>query len=110
MEMIRQCRDALNPETYEPLAGDSPRTTHTAPCNPRHQQAFKQRSGVTSDARWLTACAKLAPTVLASMVLCAVVKVTILLICGRVTPGTHVSDDHGFLWTSTRLGEVCSQQ
>jgi hypothetical protein len=110
MEMIRQCLDVLHQATSEPLAGDSPRATHTAPCHPLHQQAFNQRSGVISEERWRTACAKLAPTVLASLVLCAVVKVTILLICGRLPPWTHVSDDPGVLVTSTLLVDVCSRQ
>jgi len=42
----------------------------------------------------------LTPTVVAWMVLFAVVKVTVGLGLGGLTPGADVSDDHGLLLTS----------
>jgi hypothetical protein len=44
---------------------------------------------------------KLATAVMALMVLFAVVDVAIFLVLGRLTPWTHVSDNHGLLLTST---------
>jgi hypothetical protein len=43
---------------------------------------------------------KLAPTVVAVMILFAVMNVTIFLVLGGLAPRTHVSDDHGVLLTS----------
>ena len=79
---------------------DSHRTTDTAQRDPLHQQAFNQRSGVIGDERLRKAVDKLAPTGLASMVLFAVVNVTVFLVLGGLTPWADVSDDHGLLLTS----------
>ncbi len=43
---------------------------------------------------------KLTPTVVALMVLFAVVNVTVFLVLGGLTPWADVSDDHGLLLTS----------
>jgi len=53
---------------------------------------------------------KLATTVMAVMMLFAVVNVTIFLILGRLTPWTHVSENHGFLLTSIFSAYVFGQQ
>jgi hypothetical protein len=53
---------------------------------------------------------KLPATVLALVVLFAIVDVAIFLVLGRLTPGTHVSDHHGFLLTSAGWVSVWGQQ
>ena len=39
---------------------------------------------------------QLAPTVVAVMVLLAVMNVTVFLVLGGLAPRTHLSDEHGF--------------
>jgi hypothetical protein len=58
----------------------------------------------------LKAFDKLATTVVALMILFAVVDVAIVLVLGRLTPWTHISDDHRVLLTSTGAGSVLGQQ
>ena len=58
----------------------------------------------------LKAFDKLATTVMALMVLFAVVDVAIFLVLGRLTPWTYISDDHRFLLTSAGVGSVLGQQ
>jgi hypothetical protein len=53
---------------------------------------------------------KLAAAVMALMVLFAVVDVAILLVPGRLTPWTHISDDHRLLLTPAGVGSVLGQQ
>ena len=53
---------------------------------------------------------ELTPTVVAVMVLFAVVNVTIFLKLGRLTLWTHISDDHDFLLTSAGLVSDIGQQ
>jgi hypothetical protein len=48
--------------------------------------------------------------VMALMVLFAVVDAAIFLVLGRLTPWTHISDDHRFLLTSAGVGSVFGQQ
>jgi hypothetical protein len=108
MEMIRQCLEALDQETQERLEFDTHRTTDAAQRDPLHKQAFNQCLCVIRDEIWLKAFDKLATTAVALMILFAVVNVTIFLILGRLTPWTHVSNDHGFLLTSILLVDVFS--
>ena len=58
----------------------------------------------------LKAFDKLATTVVALMVLFAVVDVAIFLILGRLTPWTHVSGNHRWLLTSAGMRSVFGQQ
>src|SRR5262249_50621950 len=55
----------------------------------------------------LIALDELASTVVAMMVLFAIVNVTIFLVFGGLASRTHVSNDHGELLTST--GWVCAR-
>ena len=69
-----------------------------------------RRPLVLRDEVLLEALDELASTVVAVMVLFAVMNVTIFLILGGLAPWTDVSDDHGVLLTSTGLGCVFGQQ
>jgi hypothetical protein len=82
MQMIGQYLKTPDEKAQEPLETHTHRTTNATQRNPLHQQAFNQRSGVLRDESLLKSYDKLAPTVLASMVLFAVVDVTIFLIPG----------------------------
>jgi insertion element IS1 protein InsB len=48
--------------------------------------------------------------VVAVVVLFAVVNMAVFLVLGRLTPGTHISDDHRLLLTSAGVGSVFGQQ
>jgi hypothetical protein len=85
-------------------------TTDTAQRDPLDQQAFDQRSCVSRDEVLFEAVDKLAAAVMALMVLFAVVDVAIVLVLGRLTPWTHLSDDHRLLLTSAGVGSVFGQQ
>ena len=108
--MIRQGLKALDQKTQEPLEGDTHRTTDAAQRDPLHQQAFDETTLVLRDEVLLEALDELASTVVAVMILFAVVNVTIFLILGGLAPWTHVSDDHGLLLTSAGWGSVFGQQ
>ena len=89
--MIRQGLKALDEKPQEPLECDPHRATNAAQRNPLHQQAFDERSRVLRDEVLFEALDKLAPTVVAVMVLFAVVNVTIFLILGGLdTVGTRL--------------------
>jgi len=53
---------------------------------------------------------ELTPTVVAGMVLFAVMNVSIFLKLGRLTLWTHLSDDHDLLLTSAGLVSDVGQQ
>jgi hypothetical protein len=90
----------LNQKPQEPLEGDAHRTTDAAQRNPLHQQAFDKATLVIGDEVLLEALNKLAPTVVAVMVLFAIVNVAIFLKLGGLALWTDVSDHHGVLLTS----------
>jgi hypothetical protein len=100
MQMIRQSCTALDETTQEPLACDTHRATHTPQREPCEQQAFDETTLVLCDEVWLAALDALASAVVAMMVLCAVVNVTIFLKLGGLAPWTDVSDDPSVLLTS----------
>jgi hypothetical protein len=109
MQMIRQCLEALDQKPQEPLEGDAHRTTDAAQRNPLHQQAFDQTTLVVGDKILLEALDELPPTVVAVMILFAIVNVAIFLKLGGLTLWTDVSDNHGVLLTSAVWGRVFSQ-
>ena len=74
--------DQAGTEEHLPRAVDPHRTTQTAPCNLLHQQAFRQRSGVTLDERLRKVFGTLATTVLALTTLFTMVNVAICRILG----------------------------
>ena len=86
---------SIGPETQEPLESDAHRTTDAAQRNPLHQQAFDQTPLISGDEVLLAALDKLAPTVVAVMVLFAVMNMPIFLVLGGLA-WTHLSDEHGF--------------
>jgi hypothetical protein len=96
MEMIRQGLEALDQKTQEPLEGDAHRPTDAEPRNALHQQAFDKTPLSSGDEVLLAALDKLAATVLAVMVLFAVMDVTVFLVLGGFALRTHLSDEHGF--------------
>ena len=73
------------------------------------QQAFDETTLVLRDEVVLVALDKLASTVVAVMILFAVVNVAVLLKLGGLTLWTDVLDDHGVLLTSAEWGRVCGQ-
>jgi hypothetical protein len=109
MQMIRQGLEALDQKTQEPFEGDAHRTTDAAQRNSLHQQAFNKTTLVIGDEVLLAALDKLAPTVVAVMVLFAIVNVAIFLKLGGLALWTDVSDNHGVLLTSAGWGRVFSQ-
>jgi hypothetical protein len=96
MQMIRQSLEALDQEAQEPLEFHTYRATDAAQRYPLHQQAFAQRSGVLRDKVRLETLDKLTPTVLALVILLAIVDVPVFLVLGRLTLWADVSNDHGF--------------
>jgi hypothetical protein len=82
VEMIRQCLEALDQKSQEPLECDPHCTTNAAQRNPLYQQAFDERTLFSRDEVLLAALDNLAYTVVAVMVLFAVMNVTIFLILG----------------------------
>ena len=101
MEMIRQGLEALDQKPQEPLEGDAHRTTDAAQRHALHQQAFDQAPLISGDEVLLAALDKLAPTVVAVMVLFAVMNVPVFLKLGGLAPWADISDDHGVLLAST---------
>jgi hypothetical protein len=87
----------------------APITTDTAPREPLHQQAFNQCPYVIRDEIWLKAFDALAITVVAWMMLFAVVEGAIFLVLGRLTPWTRISDAHRLLCTSAGVRSVFGQ-
>jgi hypothetical protein len=61
---------------------------------------------VIRDEMWLAALDELASTVVAMMVLFAIVNVTIFFAFGGLALRTHVSNDHDWLLTS--IGWICA--
>ena len=84
MEMIGQGLEALDQKTHEPLEGDAHRATDTAQRHPLHQQAFDKTSLVIGDEVLLVALDKLAPTVVAVMIVFAIVNVAVFLRFPRI--------------------------
>jgi hypothetical protein len=72
----------LDQKPQAPLESDTHGTTNAAQRNPLDQQAFTQRPCGIRDQRLLGALDELASTVLALMILLAVMNVTIFLILG----------------------------
>jgi hypothetical protein len=100
MEMIRQGLEALDQKPQEPLEGDTHRATNTPQGNPFHQQPFDEAPLFSRNEVLLAALDKLASTIMAVMVLFAVVNVAIFLKLGGLALWTDVSDHHGVLLTS----------
>jgi hypothetical protein len=82
VEMIRQCLEAMDEKTQQPLEFDTHRATNAAQGNPFHKQAFDERTPFIRDEVLLEALDKLASTVVAVMVLFAIMNVTIFLVPG----------------------------
>jgi len=98
MQMIGQSLEALDQKPQEPLEGNAHRTTDAAQRNPLYQQAFDKTPLVLGDEVLLEALYELAPTIVAVMVLFAVMNVTVFLVLGGLALRTHFSDEHGFCW------------
>jgi hypothetical protein len=99
--MIGQGLDALDEKPQKPLEGDPHRATNAAQGNPFPQQAFDKSPSSVRDEILLAALDELASTVLALVVLLAVMNVTIFLMLEGLTPRAHLSNDHSVLLTST---------
>lgn len=110
VEMIRQRLNTVNQKAQEPLESHTDSATNAAQGNPFHQQAFDERTCVICDEVLFEAVDKLTAAVVAVMVLFAVMNMAVFLVLGRLTPWTHISDDHRFLLTSTGLENVFGQQ
>ena len=98
MQMIRQRLNALHEKPQSNADG----TTHASQRNPFQQQPFNQHPGVLWEEILLAALHKLASTIVAVMIVLAVINVPIALVLRGLTPGTDMADDHGVLLTSTR--------
>jgi hypothetical protein len=77
--------------------------------NPFHQQTFDEVPLFSRDEVLLAALDKLASTIVAVMVLFAVMNVPVFLKLVGLAPWTDVSDDHGVLLTSAGWGRVFGQ-
>jgi hypothetical protein len=75
--------------------------TKAASRNPFPQHAFDERTLFLCHEVWLEAPDELPATVVAVMMLFAVVNVPIFLILWGLASRTHISDDHDVLLTST---------
>ena len=73
------------------------------------QQAFDETTLVLRDEVLFAALDKLASTVVAVMILFAIVNVSVFLKLGGLTPWADISDDHGVLLTSAGWGRVFRQ-
>ena len=82
VEMSRQGLEALDQKTQEPLECTPHRTTNAAQGNPFHEQAFDERTLVLRDEVVLEAPDELPATVVAVMILFAVVNVPVFLVLG----------------------------
>ena len=80
--LIRECLATLDEQPHQPLEFDTRCTTHAAQCNLFHQQAFDARTFVLRDEGWLETLDKLASSIVAAMVLFAIMNVTIFLKLG----------------------------
>jgi hypothetical protein len=80
--MIGQGLKTLNQKAQEPFEPNTHRATHAASRKPLHKQAFDESPSVVRDQILLQALDKRASTVVALMVLFAVVNVSIFLILG----------------------------
>jgi hypothetical protein len=109
MQMLRRDLEALDQKPQEPLEGDAHRTTDAAQRNALHQQAFDQTPLVIGDEVLFAALDELPPTVVAVMILFAIVNVAIFLKVGGLALWTDVSDNHAVLWTSAGWSRVFSQ-
>jgi hypothetical protein len=110
VEMIRQRLNTVNQKAQEPLESHTDSATNAAQGNPFHQQAFDERTGVIRDAVLFEAVDKLTAAVVAVIVLFAVMNMAVFLVLGRLTPWTHISDDHRLLLTSAGVENVFGQQ
>jgi hypothetical protein len=93
-----------------PLACDTHGATDGTPRDPFHQHALGQPSGVIRDEVWCEAVDTLMTAGMALMGRFAVVEVAIVLVRGRLTPWTPVSDAHRLLLTTAGVGSVVGQQ
>jgi hypothetical protein len=109
METIRQGLAALDQKTQEPLESDTYRATNITQGNSFHKQTFDEALLVSRDEVLLAALDKQASTIMAVMVLFAVMNVTVFLKLGGLAPWTDVSDHHGELLTSAGWGRVLGQ-
>ena len=100
MQMLRQCLEALDQKTQEPLEGDAHRTTDAAQRETFQQQAFDERTLVLRDEVLFKTVDKLPSAVVAVMILFTVVNGPVFLKLGGLAPWTDVSDHHGVLLTS----------
>jgi hypothetical protein len=110
VKMVRQGGHPWHQPPQSPRARDTHGATDGTPRDPFHQPAFEQPSGVLRDEVVCEAVDTLMTAGLALMGLCAVVEVAIVLVRGRLTPWTHVSDDHRLLLTATGVGSGFGQQ
>src|SRR2546421_10747990 len=105
--MIRQGLDTLDEKSQQPFERDPHGATNATQGDLLHQQTFDEAPLFTRDEVLLAALDKLASTVVAVLLLHAVVNVAIFLVLGRLTPWAHISDHHGWLLTSST--SVCFQ-
>jgi hypothetical protein len=80
--MIGQGLKTLNQKAQEPFEPDTHHATNASQRNPLHKQAFDESPSVVRDKILLQALDKLASTVVALMILFALVNVSIFLILG----------------------------
>jgi hypothetical protein len=98
--LIRECLATLDEQPHHPLEFDTHCTTNATQCNPFHQQAFDARTFVLRDEGWLETLDKLASSIMAVMVLFAIMNVTIFLLPGCLAPWPHLANAHRWLLTA----------
>ncbi len=100
IQMLWQSFKTGDDKAQEPLESYAYGATNAAQRQALQQQAFDQSPRFIRDEVLLEAVDKLAPTIEAEMILFAVMNVTILLVCGRLTLWADLSDDHDCVLTS----------
>ena len=109
MQMVRQCIKACHEKAQQPLESHLSRTANPAKRDTFQQQALNEITRCIRDQVLLAAVDKVTATILALVVLFAVVDVAIFLIFGRLATRTDLSDDHTFRLTSVKWVSVLGQ-
>jgi hypothetical protein len=92
--MIRQRLKTVDHKAQQPFESDLGCTAYAAKGEAFQQQTLHEITGFIRDQMLLKTIDKLTATVLALMILFAVVNVTVLLIFGGFATWTDISDDH----------------
>ena len=107
VQVVRAGRPSMAPATPVTTAGDTHGATDATHRSPFHQHAFEQPSGALRDEVLCEAVDTLMTAGMALMGRCAVVEVAIVLVRGRLTPWTPVSDDPSLALDCRWRGQRC---